>query len=155
MWKRHVIYESRPRSVIFTLRGHLYRIPEVILTTILPKQCHKVVSHTKKFKFFTICSRDEQKDTATTTALAQEYSIQHKWVEKTEEKQKIPSAHGHLWVNRFNPTNNRFVIAFHKRSNMTSPTMQVAHQESVTTIAFPSPPGTQRNGDHSFLRRED
>jgi hypothetical protein len=32
MWKRHVVYESRPRSVIVTLGGHLYRIPEVVLT---------------------------------------------------------------------------------------------------------------------------
>jgi hypothetical protein len=28
MWKRHVVYESRPCSVIITLGGHLYRIPE-------------------------------------------------------------------------------------------------------------------------------
>jgi hypothetical protein len=27
MWKRHVVYESRPRSVIVSLGGHLYRIP--------------------------------------------------------------------------------------------------------------------------------
>jgi hypothetical protein len=32
MWKRHAIYESRPRSVIITLGGHLYRIPEVVPT---------------------------------------------------------------------------------------------------------------------------
>jgi hypothetical protein len=45
MWKRHVVYESRPRSVIVSLGGHLYRIPEVVLTTVPPKKCHKVVSH--------------------------------------------------------------------------------------------------------------
>jgi hypothetical protein len=33
MWKHHVVYESRPRSIIVTLGGHLYRIPEVVLTT--------------------------------------------------------------------------------------------------------------------------
>jgi hypothetical protein len=86
MWKRHAIYESRPRSVIVTLGGHLYRIPEVVLTTVPPKQCRKVVSHTTKFSFFTICSKGEQKDTATTTALAQAPSIQQKQVDKTATK---------------------------------------------------------------------
>jgi hypothetical protein len=47
MWKSHVIYEYQPRSVIFTLGGHLYRITEVVLTIVPPKKCHKVVSHTK------------------------------------------------------------------------------------------------------------
>jgi hypothetical protein len=88
MWKRHVIYESRPRSVIVTLGGHLYRIPEVVPTTVPPKQCRKVVSHTTKFSFFTICSKGEQKDTATTTASAQAPSIQQKQVDKTATKHK-------------------------------------------------------------------
>jgi hypothetical protein len=39
MWKHHAIYESRPRSVIVTLGGHLYRIPEVVPTIVPPKQC--------------------------------------------------------------------------------------------------------------------
>jgi hypothetical protein len=64
MWKCHVFYESRHRSVIVNLGGHLYRIPEVVLTTVPPKKCHKVVSHTAKFIFFTIFSKGEQKDTA-------------------------------------------------------------------------------------------
>jgi hypothetical protein len=76
MWKRHVVYESRPHSVIVSLGGHLYRIPEVVSTIVPPKQCRKVVSHTTKFSFFTICSKGEQKDTATTTASAQAPSIQ-------------------------------------------------------------------------------
>ena len=70
------IYESRPRSVIVTLGGHLYRIPEVVPTTVPPKKCRKVVSHTTKFSLFTICSKSEQKDIATTTASAQAPSIQ-------------------------------------------------------------------------------
>jgi hypothetical protein len=78
MWKRHVIYESWPYSAIVTLGGHLYKIPEVVPTTDPPKQCCKVVSHTTKFSFFTICSKGEHKDIATTTALAQEASIQQK-----------------------------------------------------------------------------
>jgi hypothetical protein len=88
MWRRHVVYESRPRSVIVTLGGHLYRIPEVVPTIVPPKQCRKVVSHTAKFIFFTICSKGEQKDTATTTASPQAPSIQQKQVDKVVEKRK-------------------------------------------------------------------
>jgi hypothetical protein len=68
--------------------SHLYRIPEVVPTTAPPKQCCKVVSHTAKFIFFTICSKGEQNDTATTTALAQAPSIQQKQVDKVVEKHK-------------------------------------------------------------------
>jgi hypothetical protein len=88
MWKCHAIYESRPRSVIITLGGHLYRIPEVVPTTSPPKQCCKVVSHTTKFIFSTICSKGEQKDTATTTASAQAPSIHQKQVDKVAAKHK-------------------------------------------------------------------
>jgi hypothetical protein len=88
MWRCHVVYESRPRSVIVTLGGHLYRIPEVVPTTVPPKKCRKVVSHTAKFSFFTICSKGEQKDTATTTALPQAPSIQQKQVDKAATKCK-------------------------------------------------------------------
>jgi hypothetical protein len=88
MWRRHVVYESRPHSVIVTLGGHLYRIPEVVLTTVPPKKCHKVVSHTAKFSFFTIYSKGEQKDTATTTTLPQAPSIQQKQVDKVATKHK-------------------------------------------------------------------
>ena len=38
MWKCHAIYESQPRSVIVTLGGHLYRILEVVSTTVPPKK---------------------------------------------------------------------------------------------------------------------
>jgi hypothetical protein len=37
MWKHHVIYESLPCSVIVTFKGHLYRVPELVLTTIPTK----------------------------------------------------------------------------------------------------------------------
>jgi hypothetical protein len=86
MWKHHAIYESRPRSVIITLGGHLYKIPEVVPTTAPPKQCYKVVSHTRKFIFSTICSKGEQKDTAATTASAKAPSIQQKQVDKVAAK---------------------------------------------------------------------
>jgi hypothetical protein len=88
MWKRHVVYESRPRSVIVSLGDHLYRIPKVVLNIDPPKTCHKVVSHTSKFSFFTIYSKGEQKDTATTTASAQAPSIQQKQVNKIVAKCK-------------------------------------------------------------------
>jgi hypothetical protein len=97
MWRRHVVYESRPRSVIVTLGGHIYKIPKVVLTIVPPKKCCKVVSHTAKFSFFTICSKGEQKDTATTTALPQAPSIQEKQVDKDATKHKdsfcTPSSH--------------------------------------------------------------
>jgi hypothetical protein len=88
MWRCHVVYESQPCSVIVTLGGHLYRILEVFSTTVPPKKCRKVVSHTAKFSFFTICSKGEQKDTATTTAMPQAPSIQQKKVDKAATKCK-------------------------------------------------------------------
>jgi hypothetical protein len=88
MWKNHAIYESRPHSVIVTLGGHLYRILEVVPTIIPPKKCRKVVSHSTKFNFFTICSKCEQKDTATTATSVQAPSIQQKQVHKIEENKR-------------------------------------------------------------------
>jgi hypothetical protein len=50
LWKRHVVYESRPRSVIITLNRKLYRIPEAVppsvISLISAKQCRKVISQT-------------------------------------------------------------------------------------------------------------
>jgi hypothetical protein len=68
MWNHHIIYESQPHSFIVSLGGHLYRIPKVVPTIFPPKKCCKLVSHTTKFNFFTICSKGEQKDIVTTTA---------------------------------------------------------------------------------------
>jgi hypothetical protein len=67
MWKHHVVYECRPRSVIIILGGQLYRIPKVVPTIVPPKQCRKVISHTAKFILFTVCSKDAQNATTTTT----------------------------------------------------------------------------------------
>jgi hypothetical protein len=86
MWKCHAIYEPRRRSVIVTLGVYLYKIPEVVPTIVPHKQCRKVVSHIAKFSFFTICSKGEHKDTATTTASPQAPFIQQKQVEKVAEK---------------------------------------------------------------------
>jgi hypothetical protein len=159
MWKCHAIYESRPCSVIVTLGDHLYRIPEVVPTIFPPKQCHKVVSHTTKFIFFTICSKGEQKDTATTTALAQEPSIQQKKVEKIATKCKYSfftqASHVARLVKKVQP------FQPHVRDNL-----QQAKQRNFSNKAsnssrcrfnkhFSLSPGTQCNGDHLFLRRED
>jgi hypothetical protein len=63
LWKRHVVYESRPRSVIITLNKKLYRIPEAVppsvISLISAKQCRKVISQTGKFVFFVILSQSE------------------------------------------------------------------------------------------------
>jgi hypothetical protein len=159
MWKRHAIYESRPRSVIVTLGGHLYRIPEVVPTIAPPKQCCKVVSHTAKFIFFTICSKGEQKDTATATASPQAPSIQQKQVDKVVAKCKdsfcTQSSHVARLVKKVQPFQPQVRDNLQQTKHSTSPARQAAHQDSDSTIAFPSPPGTQRNGDHCFLRRED
>jgi hypothetical protein len=48
LWKCHVVYESRPHSVIITLGRQLYMIPEVASPTaislISAKKCSKVIS---------------------------------------------------------------------------------------------------------------
>jgi hypothetical protein len=60
LWKRHSVYESRPRSVIITLNRKLYRIPKAVppsaISLIFAKQCRKVISQTGKFVFFVIRS---------------------------------------------------------------------------------------------------
>jgi hypothetical protein len=72
LWKHHVVYESRPRSVIITLNKKLYRIPEVVppsvISLISAKQCRKVISHTEKFVFFVILSQSEKNIVATSMA---------------------------------------------------------------------------------------
>jgi hypothetical protein len=52
------------------------------------------------------------------------------------------------WLKRSKPSSHRFVTDFHKLSNMTSLARQAAHQDADSTNVFPSPPGTQCNGDH-------
>jgi hypothetical protein len=107
MWKLHAIYESQPRSVIVTMGGHLYRIPEVVPTTVPPKQCRKVVSHTTKFSFFTIYSKGEHKDIATTTTLPQAPSVQQIQVDKTTTKRKdsiyTQTSHVARLIKKFQP----------------------------------------------------
>jgi hypothetical protein len=61
-----------------------------------------------------------------------------------------------MYIDLLNNINfNRFMTDFHKLSSVMSPTLQAANQDPDPTNDFPSPSGTQRNGDHFFLRRED
>jgi hypothetical protein len=63
LWKHHVVYESRPRSVIITLNRKLYRIPKVVppsaISLISAKKCRNAISQTEKFVFFVIHSQSE------------------------------------------------------------------------------------------------
>jgi hypothetical protein len=72
LWKIHVVYDSRPHSVIITLDRKLYRIPEVVppsvISLISSKKCRKVIYHTRKFVFFIIHSQSERKIVATSSA---------------------------------------------------------------------------------------
>jgi hypothetical protein len=72
LYKRHVVYESRPHNVIITLGRQLYKIPRVVLLTtislISSKQCSKVISQTGKFVFFVICAHSKNKVVATSVA---------------------------------------------------------------------------------------
>ena len=70
MWKQHVVYESQPWSVIVTLGGQLYRIPEIVAPTTV-SQGRKISSHIRKLFLFTIASEGEHKITDTPTPSAQ------------------------------------------------------------------------------------
>jgi hypothetical protein len=80
MLKYHAIYVSLPYSVIVTLGGQLYRVPNIDPTTtnslILAKQCCKVIFQTTKFLLFMIQSHGEQNIVVATIALAQDIFIQ-------------------------------------------------------------------------------
>jgi hypothetical protein len=57
-WKRHVVYESQPHTVIITFGNKFYRIPEVppptVISLVTAKQCNKLISEIGKFVFFMI-----------------------------------------------------------------------------------------------------
>ena len=67
MWKRHAVYESRPRSVIVTLGRKLYWIPETIAPNTV-SQGMKISSHIRKLFLFTIVSKGEHQITSTPLA---------------------------------------------------------------------------------------
>jgi hypothetical protein len=132
MWKRHVVYESRPLSVIVSPGGHIYIIPEVVLIIVPLKKCRKVVSPSTKFSFFTIYSKGEQKDTATTTTSAQAPSIQQKKVDKIVAKCKYSlctkESHVSILVKNIKP--------FHPHARDSLPQIE---QRDISTKASSSP----------------
>ena len=71
LWKRHVVYESRPHAVIVTLGNKLYRIPEVpppaAISLVTAKQCSKLISQTRKCVFLMIHPQGKNKTVATTS----------------------------------------------------------------------------------------
>jgi hypothetical protein len=92
LWKHHVVYESRSRSVIITLGKQLYRILEVAppttISLISAKQCNKVISQTRKFVFFVILAHSKKKFVATSVASTQSLSLQQKQLDKIVEEYK-------------------------------------------------------------------
>jgi hypothetical protein len=106
------------------LGGHFYKIPEVFSTIVPPKKCRKVVSHTAKFSFFTIYSKQEQKDTATTIASPQAPSIQQKQVDKVAAKHKdsfyTPSSHVSRLVQQPQPQQVHDKLQQTKQHNVSS-----------------------------------
>jgi hypothetical protein len=80
MWKCHVVYDSRPHSVIITLGDQLYTVLEVVPTTIVSlismKQCRKVVSQTGIFFLFMVQSEGEQNFIATAKTSTSSFSTQ-------------------------------------------------------------------------------
>ena len=64
MWKRHVVYESWPRSVIVTLEGKIYRIPGIVAPKKV-SQDRKISSHIRKLFLFTIVSEGEHQINST------------------------------------------------------------------------------------------
>ena len=73
MWKRHAVYESWPRSVIVTLGGQLYWIPETVAPTTV-SQGRKISSHANKLFLLTIASEGEHKIIETSTPSTQAVS---------------------------------------------------------------------------------
>jgi hypothetical protein len=71
LWKRHVVYESRPRAVIITLGNKLYRIPEIAppttISLVTAKQCSKLISQTRKFVFLMIHPQGKRNTVAMTS----------------------------------------------------------------------------------------
>jgi hypothetical protein len=90
LWKHHVVYESRPYSVIITLNRKLYRIPEAVppsaISLISSKQCRKVISHTGKVVLFMILSQSKRNVIATYRASSVDLSTQQKKVDKVMEE---------------------------------------------------------------------
>ena len=81
MWKRHDVYESRPRSVIVTLGGKIYWIPEIVSPNTF-SQGRKISSHIKKLFLFTFVSKGEHQITSTP-------STRGIYAHQTQEENKV------------------------------------------------------------------
>jgi hypothetical protein len=90
LWKHHVVYDSRPRSVIITLNRKLYWIPEVVppsvISLISTKKCRNVIYHMGKFVFFMTLSQNERKIKATSRVFLTDLSREKKKVDKVMEE---------------------------------------------------------------------
>lgn len=90
MLKFHVVYESRPCSVIITLGKRLYRILEVgpkdSISLISSKQCRKVIAQIGKFVIFMVLSQCENNIVATSTTSTHSPTTQQKQVDKVVEE---------------------------------------------------------------------
>jgi hypothetical protein len=90
LWKRHVVYESRPHSVIITLNRKLYKIPKAVppsvISLISAKKCRKFISQMGKFVFFVIHSQNKRNITDTSMVSMANLSTQQKQVDKVMEE---------------------------------------------------------------------
>jgi hypothetical protein len=90
LWKRHVVYESRPHGVIITLNKKLYRIPEAVppsdISLISANHCRNVISQTGKFVFFMILSQSDRKIAATSRASVANLFTHQKQMDKVVEE---------------------------------------------------------------------
>jgi hypothetical protein len=90
LWKRHDVYDSRPRSVIITLKRKLYRIPEAVPPSVIflisAKQCRKLISQIGNFVFFMILSQNKKKIIDTSRVSVVDLPIQQKQVDKVVEE---------------------------------------------------------------------
>ena len=70
LWRKHVVYESSPRSGFITLGNKLYRIPEVVPPLVIyltiAKQHSKIVSQTRRFIFLRNHSQGKKNTMSTT-----------------------------------------------------------------------------------------
>jgi hypothetical protein len=82
MWKCHVVYESRPRSVIITFRKRLYRIPEVApkdsISLISTKECRKFITQNRKFVIFMVHSQSKKNILVVSTTSTQSLATYQK-----------------------------------------------------------------------------
>jgi hypothetical protein len=71
LWKRHFVYDSRPRVVIITLGNKLYMIPEIAppttISLVTAKQCSKLISQSRNFVFLMIHPQGKRKTVAMTS----------------------------------------------------------------------------------------